>query len=155
MEPGKAATLDARLEEIHLNFDWTIKPELPGFDVDSSMALLKLDGSVHDFVWWDNKKTNCECVKFVSADDLHGVQAGTKESIQVQLQKLPDSIFFMVVAVSVYSKDHNLQHLQDISVSIDTRDKAHLMHYKAMPSSQSAIVSFNLGLGGVEANGIA
>lgn len=130
LEPGKSVVLDSRLDMIELKFDWSFKTELPenGFDVDSSVAMFSKTFQPHDFVWWDNVKTQCASVEFLSEDN-QGTTGG--EVIQMQLQEIPNNVHYLVVAVCVYSKDHDLQHLEHITLDVHANAEEHLIHYQA------------------------
>lgn len=133
LESGKKTTLDTRLDDISINFDWAFRPQLPQFDVDASAALFTERFEFRECVWWDRCRTKCNSVKFTS----HENYTEFRESIRVLLQQIPDDVHYVVVAVSVYSKDHDLRHLQHVSLDINGTNE-HLIHYEWLADGSSA-----------------
>ena len=132
VQSGDSAALDPRLESMALNFGWTFKDDEARFDVDSSLALFRKDFTAVDFVWWDHRASRCGAVHFLSHDNKEGTGSGTKESINVKLNKIPDAVHYLVVVVSVYSKDHDIEDIRDISLSVENPSNERLVDYKVV-----------------------
>lgn len=128
LESGRKAALDTRLNDISLNFDWTFQQELPQFDVDASAAMFTDRFEFHDCVWWDKCRTECKSLRFTSHAS-HENYTEFRESIKMLLQEIPNDVHYVVVTVNVYSKDHDLRHLQHISLDINSTNE-HLIHYE-------------------------
>jgi len=139
LESGKTATLDSRLDEVLLRFDWAFRQDLRAFDVDASAALFTESFQLRDCVWWDNCTTKCGSVHFEQSQ----LYTEFRESIRMLLQEIPDDVHYVIVAVSAYSKDHNLRHLQHISFDIHS-DTDRLVHYEWLSAGSSGR-SFLLG----------
>ena len=117
---------------MRLNFDWTFKDDEASFDVDSSLALFQKDFTAFDFVWWDHRISRCNGVHFGSHDNTEGTGSGIKESIDVKLNKIPDAVHYLVVVVSVYSKDNDIEDVRDLSLSVENSSSERLVDYKVL-----------------------
>jgi len=142
LEVRQSVTLSGETDEVALNFDWSYKPEMPEFDLDSAVALFKHDFSVIEYIWWDRNSSSDGTLQFQSPP-----ANGAKESIRIQLEKLPDEVAYILAAVSVYSKDHELRHVDSITLKVEDESKKPLLEYKVRDLSQGESMCGAVGIG--------
>lgn len=118
LQPGEPFRLDGEMDELAVFFDWTVKDPSAVIDVDAAAALFDKELNPCGFVWWDQLQTPCQSVRFLSQDEMTGGKVGTKEEIRIHTQLIPDEVTYIVLTASIYSKDYEMQDLQDLSLTI-------------------------------------
>lgn len=146
LKPGESFRLDGEMDELALFFDWTVKDPSAVIDVDAAAALFNKNLEPRGFVWWDQLQTPCQSVRFLSQDETTGVKQGTKEEIRIHTKDIPDDVTYIVLTASIYSKDYEMQDLQDLSLTIkDLSCGYDLVTYKVHSYANSKLSELWLG----------
>ncbi len=105
------------------------------FDLDATVFLLKGDNKVssnHDFIYYGNLRHSSGGVEHMG-DNLTGGNDGDDEQIKVELDKVPDSLERIAIAVTIYDADKRNQNFGQVNNAyiriVDTASGKELLRY--------------------------
>ncbi|CAD7700171.1 unnamed protein product [Ostreobium quekettii] len=101
-----------------------------GCDVDGSVALFNKNRKAVEAVWWNNLKSSNGAVQH-SGDDRTGEGAGDDEVINVDLDKLPLDIHYLVFNVCVFTGGMSFAQVRSAYVRMVSANPSHKNHEMA------------------------
>ncbi len=87
------------------------------FDLDASLFMVKEDGKVRDerdFIFFNQKESACGSVKQMG-DNRTGEGAGDDETIEIDLEKVPQDIKKLVIVVTIHEAEARGQNFGMVS----------------------------------------
>ncbi|WP_067516674.1 TerD family protein [Endozoicomonas ascidiicola] len=100
------------LSNIHLGLGWDLrKTDGSDFDLDASILMLNQDDKAigeGGFIFYNTDTSSCGSVKHLG-DNRTGAGEGDDEVLTVDLQKVPDNVSKMLVAVTIHEGDERNQ----------------------------------------------
>lgn len=98
LSPLEDYLIDPRVQQLTLGLGWD-----QGVDVDASAALFNSQRVSLDFVWWHQLHNANQSVRH-SGDDRTGEGEGDDEQIQIDLERLPLEVHYILLAVCIYTE---------------------------------------------------
>jgi tellurium resistance protein TerD len=106
------------LKDILVGLGWDVRATDGGdFDLDASAFLLKGDGKVrgdNDFIFYNNLRTSDGSVEH-TGDNRTGVGEGDDEAIKIALDKVPQDVQKVAVAVTIHDAEARRQNFGMVS----------------------------------------
>jgi len=108
---------DPQLKNMLVGLSWDIRStDGSDFDLDASVFMVKDDNKVrgdHDFIFYNQLKSTCGSVEH-TGDNRTGAGDGDDEVIKVILDKVPQDIAKIVVAVTIHDADSRRQNFGQV-----------------------------------------
>lgn len=111
------------IKQVTMGLGWDPAIEGASIDLDANATLLKADGSIADYVFFNHQKSNCGSI-YSTGDDLTGQNSdgGDDEQIIVDLTKVPAEVLAIVFSVSSYSGQSFSEISRAYNRIVDTTD---------------------------------
>ncbi len=108
---------DPQLKNMLVGLSWDIRStDGSDFDLDASVFMVKADNKVrgdHDFIFYNQLKSTCGSVEH-TGDNRTGAGDGDDEVIKVILDKVPQDIAKIVVAVTIHDAEARRQNFGQV-----------------------------------------
>jgi tellurium resistance protein TerD len=105
------------LSQLTIGLGWDVRnTDGAGFDIDSSVFLLKTDGKVRsdqDFIFYNNLKSADGSIVH-SGDNRTGEGEGDDESVKVDLARVPADVDKIAVCVTIHDADARRQNFGQV-----------------------------------------
>lgn len=115
---------DPSLSQVLLGLGWSARAsDGADFDLDASLFMVGEDGKVrgdHDFIFYNQLKSTCGSVEH-TGDNKTGDGDGDDEAVKVSLNKVPQEIKRLIVAVTIHdalARKQNFGMVQDAYMRI-------------------------------------
>lgn len=106
------------MKNLLIGLGWDLRAtDGAAFDLDASLFMIKEDGKVRsesDFIFYNQKNSSCGSVKHLG-DNRTGEGIGDDEMIEVELDKVPQEIKKLVVAVTIHDAEERGQNFGMVS----------------------------------------
>lgn len=123
---------DPQLKNIHVGLSWDARStDGSDFDLDASVFMVKDDNKVRsdqDFIFYNQLKSTCGSVEH-TGDNRTGIGEGDDEVIKVALDKVPNEITKIVIAVTIHDAEARKQNFGQVHnaairlVNLDTNNE--------------------------------
>lgn len=108
---------DPQLKNIHVGLSWDARStDGSDFDLDASIFMVKADNKVrgdHDFIFYNQLKSTCGSVEH-TGDNRTGDGDGDDEVINIALDKIPNEIAKIIVAVTIHDAEQRRQNFGQV-----------------------------------------
>lgn len=140
---------DPSLRHLRLGLGWNANADKDAdFDLDASVFMLTSDGKVRsdgDFIFYGQLRSSCGGVEH-TGDNRTGLGDGDDERLNIQLDKIPQAITRLVVAVTIHEAEARGQNFGKVEdafirlVNLDTGTELARFDLTEDYSSQTALI---------------